>query len=447
MKEYFIGIGGIGMSALALHEYFKGNEICGSNLEENERVRYLKNLGLKVHVGHSYENVPKDVELVIRTRAVGSENPEILRAKDLGVEILERNDLMIEETSKLKPSIGITGTDGKTTTTAMIFHVLKKLGRKPYGFLGGLHKDFEHGNYSKGKKGVVFELDESTPVFSRYNVTHLVITNSRGDHLENFKSDIRYYVKSFIDLVKNVDGITVTFIDDEISGELGDITFGVGRGDFNFIERKANRNSQVFIFKDPKGKYHKVHLTVPGFHNCLDALATIALLSTIGYSTDAVIESLKDFTNVSRRFTISYKDEERDFYIIDDYAHTPEEIMNLLLTVREVFPDKKIIAIFQPHRYSRTLRENGRFPSSLKIADEIFVTKIYGAYEKGIKVSAEDIVKVLIKGGKNAKFVESLADFVRNYTPEDNSVMVFIGAGDIINYSAQFVNRLREAIV
>jgi len=176
-------------------------------------------------------------------------------------------------------------------------------------------------------------------------------------------------------------------------------------------------------------------------------LATIALLSTIGYPMDAVIESLKDFTSVSRRFTISYKDEERDLYIIDDYAHTPEEVKNLLLTVKEVFPNKKVIAIFQPHRYSRTLRENERFPSSLEIADEIFVTKIYGAYEKGIKVSARDIVSGLSKSGKNAKFVESLADFIHNYVPENNSVMVFIGAGDIINYSAQFVNRLREAIV
>jgi len=447
MKEYFIGIGGIGMSALALHEYFKGNEIYGSNLEENERVKYLRDLGLNVYVKHSYENVPEDIDLVIKTRAVNNKNPEILKAEDLGIRILERNDLMIEEISKLTPSLGITGTDGKTTTTAMIFHSLKRLGENPYGFLGGLHKDFEHGNYSKGKKGVVFELDESTPVFSKYSVTHLVITNSRGDHLENFKNDVRYYIKSFIDLVKNVEGITVTFIDDEISGELGDVTFGVGRGDFSFIERKANGNSQVFTFKDPKGRFHDVRLSVPGFHNCLDALATIALLSTIGYSMDEVIESLKDFTSVSRRFTISYKDEERDLYIIDDYAHTPEEVKNLLITVKEVFPNKKVIAIFQPHRYSRTLRENERFPSSLEIADEIFVTRIYGAYERGIKVSARDIVNGLEKNGKSAKFVESLADFIYDYAPENNSVIVFIGAGDIINYSTQFVNRLREAIV
>ncbi|MCD6449947.1 MAG: UDP-N-acetylmuramate--L-alanine ligase [Thermotogaceae bacterium] len=447
MKEYFIGIGGIGMSALALHEHFKGNEVCGSNLEENERARYLRNIGLKVRVGHSYENVPDDVDLVVKTRAVNDSNPEILRAKDLNVEILERNDMMIEEVHKLHPSIGVTGTDGKTTTTAMIYHVLKKMGERPYGFLGGIHKKFEHGNYSKGEKGVVFELDESTPVFSKYRVTHLVITNSRGDHLENFKNDIRYYIKSFIDLVKNVEGITVTFIDDEFSGELGDVTFGIGRGDFSFVERRANGKSQIFTFKDPEGKYHDVTLSVPGFHNCLDALATIALLSTIGYPVDAVIESLSDFVGVSRRFTISFKDEERELYIIDDYAHTPEEVKNLLLTVREVFPDKKVVAVFQPHRYTRTLRENGRFPAALEFADEIFVTKIYGAYEKGIRVSAKDIVKGLEKNGKNAKFVENLADFVHTYVPENNSVVVFIGAGDIINYSAQFVNRLREAIV
>ncbi len=443
MKTHFIGIGGIGMSSLAIHLHLEGHRVTGSNIEANERTAYLEKLGIPVSIGHHSSNLPPDVDTVVITRAIPKTNPELKTAMNLGKKIIERNDLLIETIKRLHPSIAVTGTDGKTTTTAMIFHILKKLGEKPYGFLGGLHPAFEHGNYSKGEKGVVFELDESSPVFSKYNVDHLIITNSRGDHLENFEGDVRLYLKSFIDLVEKVSGVVVTFADDELTGDLGDITFGVGRGHFRFLDRQANGNSQTFRFQDPDGKIHAVKLSVPGFHNCLNALASIALLSSIGYDKSAIIEAVKDFQGVHRRFTISFGDKKRRVFVIDDYAHTPEEIESLLTTVKEVFTREKIVAIFQPHRYSRTLRENGRFARVLSLADTVYVTSIYGAFEKSLKVTGLDIAEGVKNHGKTAEYVEKLEDLIKNLSPEKGTVYLFIGAGDIIDYSKAFIEKLR----
>lgn len=443
MKIHFIGIGGIGMSSIALHRFFQGYEITGSNITGNERTSHLEKLGINVHIGHDASNLSEDTDLVIVTRAVPKTNPELKKAMLMEIPIMERNDALIEIVKDLHPSIAVTGTDGKTTTTAMIFHVLKKLGENLYGFLGGLHSAFEHGNYSTGNNGVVFELDESTPVFSKYTVDHLVITNSRGDHLENFENDLRVYVKSFIDLIENVKGLVVTFADDELTGELGEVTFGVGRGSYRFLERSANGGHQVFSFQDPKGRTRKVELSVPGFHNCLNALATIALLSSLGFGCDEVVEALRDFQSVHRRFTISFSDVGRKIFVIDDYAHTPEEIESLLKTVKEVFTDEKIVAVFQPHRYSRTLRENGRFSKVLSLADVVYVTSIYGAFEKSLKVTGLDIAEGVQKNGKEAYYFERLNDLIDELPPREHTVYLFIGAGDIIDYSKTFIKRIK----
>ncbi len=444
MKIHMVGIGGIGMSALALHWLLNGEEVTGSNIEVNDRTDYLKNLGIDVRIGHSEEFLSDDVDEVVVTRAVGQDNPEVIKAKKLGIPVSARDESLREVVKGLHPSFAVTGTDGKTTTTAMIYHALKKLGGDPYAFLGGIHPDLEHGNYSRGEKGVVFELDESVPTFSSYVIDHLIITNARGDHLESY-GDKRRYVKSFVDLVSNVKGVVVTFADDEITSVLGNVTFGVGKGDFKFLERRVLGRLQSFTFEDPSGVLHSAELIVPGFHNCLNALAVIALLSTIGYDVDDVAGSLKDFQSVYRRFTISFSSDVERIFVLDDYAHTPEEVENLIKTVREVFPKEKIVAIFQPHRYSRTLRENGKLARSVLGADDIYITEIYGAFEKKLGISSRMIVDELLELGRSAKFIENLDEFTDSLEIKDNTVYLFIGAGDIIYYSGKFVDRLKNS--
>ncbi len=446
MKIYLIGIGGIGMSALAMHYYLKGEDVSGSNVEANDRTDYLRTLGISVRIGHSEENVPPDADLVVVTRAVPPWNPEFTKAKEMGLKVAMRDEALRDVVSQIRPSIAITGTDGKTTTTAMVYHSLKKLGKSPAVFLGGIHPDVEHGNYASGRDGVVFELDESVPTFADYEVDHLIITNARGDHIESF-GDMRRYVRSFIDIVSKVRGITVTFADDEITGNLGDVTFGVGKGDFKFIERKVDGRVQRFEFEGPDGKFREAELSVPGFHNCLNALATIALLSGLGFGVDEIIESLRDFQSVYRRFTISYSSDESRIFVLDDYAHTPQEIENLIKTVKEVFPRERIVAIFQPHRYTRLLRENGNFARSLLGADVVYVTEVYGAFEEKMDISSRVIVKELKDMGKVARFVEDVSGFVEELEPAEGTVYLFIGAGDIIDYSARFVQRVKEETI
>ena len=443
MKIHMVGIGGIGMSALAMHWFLKGIEITGSNIEVNDRTDYLKDLGVEVHIGHSESFLSEDVDEVVITRAISHGNPEVLKAKRLRIPIRARDEALREVIKDLHPSFAVTGTDGKTTTTAMIYHTLRKLESNPYVFLGGIHPDLEHGNYSSGDQGVVFELDESVPTFSSYVVDHLIITNARGDHLESYK-DKREYVKSFVDLVSNVKGVVVTFADDEITSDLGKVTFGIGKGDFKFLERRVLGRLQSFTFEDPGGKLHSADLIVPGFHNCLNALAVIALLSVIGYDIDEIAEALKDFQSVYRRFTISFSSDTDRIFVLDDYAHTPEEIENLIKTVREVFPREKVVAIFQPHRYSRTLRENNKLAHSLLGADEIYIAEIYGAFEEDLGISSRIIVDELVKSRRNAQFVENLNDFIKSLDAKENTVYLFIGAGDIIYYSGKFVGKLKN---
>ncbi len=438
MRVHFVGIGGIGMSALAIHRYLSGDEVSGSDVLESERTRYLENLGIDINIGHDERNV-EGSDLVVVTRAISEDNPELSKARKLGIDVVHREEFLKENVENLGESMAITGTDGKTTTTAMTFHVMKDLGENPFAFLGGISKDLDHGNYHRGEKGVVFELDESNETISIYSPTHLIITNSRGDHLENFGGSLENYYKHFKKLVENTQGIVVTFFDDEITGNLGDVTFGIEGGDYRFVDREIYGMNQTFTFKR-KGRYFKVELKVPGFHNCLNALAVIALLESLGYDLENVIESLKDFEGVERRFTVSFEDDKRKIYVVDDYAHTPDEIELLIETAREVFKKKRIVAVFQPHRYTRLMRENGKFARALSKADFVYVTDVYGAFEERIDVDSSTVVENLKRFGKFSKKIDKVEDIEL----VQDSVYLFIGAGDINVMSREFIEVLKR---
>ncbi len=439
MKIHFVGIGGMGMSALAIHRFLMGDSVSGSDIFPGERTMYLKKLGLRVEMGHSPDNL-READLVIASRAVPDDNVELIKARKMGLKILKREEFLLDNLENMRPQIAITGTDGKTTTTAMVFHALRKLGENPFSFLGGLHSDLRYGNYHNGDSGVVFELDESNPFFVRFKPTHLIITNARGDHLENFRGGVEEYVRLFEKLVSNTEGLVVTFSDDEFTGKLGDISFGVESGDFRFVDREVMGLRQRFIFKF-KGRYHSVELNVPGFHNCLNALAVLSLLNGLGYPLRDVEDVFRDFSGVHRRFTISFADEERGIYIIDDYAHTPEEIFTLIETAREVFPEKKLIAVFQPHRFTRTKRENGRFAMVLSKADKVYVTEIYDAFERGNGVDSTMVVEELERLGSDVEYIPDLGE-INDIELEENGVYLFIGAGDIVDYSKRFIESI-----
>ncbi len=433
------------MSSIALHEYFEGHEVYGSNLEETERTSYLRKFGIKVFVPHSRGNW-LDPDLVVKSSAVPINNPEVELAKEKNVEVMDRLVFFREILNhQKKPQFAVTGTDGKTTTTAMLAHVFKNLSLSPTVFLGGISVHFEHGNYERGTGPFVYELDESNEEFGFFTPDFLIVTNARGDHLENYQNSLDHYKSAFERICKNAE-VTVTYAEDENIARFGTVTFGVRRGDYTLQMRTADRFKQRVIVEKKGKRLLEFCLNVPGFHNVLNALAVIALMDTLGYDLSVVVSALETYRNVYRRFTISFEDAENGLYVIDDYAHTSDEVRSLLETTKEVFYKEKIVVVFQPHRYSRLEREDGKLADALALADEIVVTEVYDAYEeKKEKVSGRMILDFLAKGGKKAVFVENLSDLKEVLRPDRNTVFLFVGAGDIVKASKEFIRELQSS--
>ena len=447
MLYHFVGIGGIGMSALALHLKLKnGDEVYGSNLEENDRTIYLREHGIEVFITHSKDNWKNPDRLVVST-AVNKTNPEVQRALREGVPILKRMELLIQELKKYY-SIGISGTDGKSTTTAMIFHLLSKIGENPTTLLGGIHPSLEHGNYHPGSEKMVAEIDESDGYIRNVIVNVAVLTNVRPDHLEHYDGkfeNLRMALKKF--LLNAKDAICI-LRDEEESWHLASsiartqvLSFGCDRrSHVQLVEREVLKNhpyTQKLTLKCGN-KEIKTFLHVPGKHNALNALAACSALASMGYHPD-VIQELEDFKPVKRRFNILAEDENRKIVIIEDYAHTPKEIDETLEAVREVYGSKRIISVFQPHRYTRLARENGNFARVLERSDEVHVLPLFDAYEKRIEgVSEKEIVHHLKERGVSSYFYENKWDVVENLKYAHDSVILFLGAGDITEIAEEY---------
>uniref|UniRef100_A0A7C5RID5 UDP-N-acetylmuramate--L-alanine ligase n=1 Tax=Fervidobacterium thailandense TaxID=1008305 RepID=A0A7C5RID5_9BACT len=431
-KIHFIGVGGIGMSAQAMHEHFQGNIVSGSDPYSSERTRYLETLGIRIYNVHREENV-QDVDEVVVTPAISKDNPEYILARKRGIPITYRIDHFRRIVGQFN-GFAVTGTDGKSTTTSMLANVLINMNEDPYVFLGALHSKLEHGNYRKGKELVVYELDESQPGFELFRTDGLIITNVREDHLENFES-VEHYYACFQKLIEN-SKFVVTFADEKKFK--GHVMFGVYSGDFRLVKRVQHGFAQRVQIYTPWGE-REFTLPVPGYHNALNALAVIALLSSKGYDLDRVLHAFRDFTLPGRRFNVSYEDYERNITIVDDYAHTADEIEVLLKTAREVYNDRKIVIVFQPHRYTRFKREADRFKRVLLMADEIYITEVYGAFETKNGVTAKKIVDEI----SGAIFVPDKA-MLKMLEFKENSVYLFVGAGDIYDISKELVQTLKQ---
>lgn len=439
MLYHLVGIGGIGMSSLALHLKCEGHEIYGSNLEENERVRYLKSCGVEVFKGHNWSNW-HDPDVLIMSSAVKQENPEVSRALSEGVPVKRRMEVL-NEVLKARRTIGVTGTDGKTTTTAMVSHMLLNAGMNPTVFLGGVHPMLQHGNYRNGDDLTVAEIDESDGYFRDTSTLVSVVTNIRPDHLEHYNNEFSNLIRSFASFMENARTGVVIFADEEVA----DIALGMMKTKFEkkrvlffgsaqrshirLVDRQVHGKTQIARFSW-MGKERTFQLRIPGVHNIYNALAALGALLILEYPAD-IVESLEDFRPVERRFQLLRSDEKENV-LIEDYAHTPEEIEKTLLTAREVYGSKRLVVFFQPHRYTRLARENGRFANSLRHADEVHVVPIYDAYEAEIRgVSEEEIVEKLRELGVRATHHSDKWDVLGVAKSYKETVLLFLGAGDI----------------
>lgn len=378
---HLIGIGGAGMSGLALAAHELGATVSGSDRSASSYTERLEAAGVTVFIGHDAANLPADAEVVVST-AIGEGNPELAAARAAGRTVLHRSDLLRELVAMSSSCIAVAGTHGKTTTTAMIAHALHELGEDPSYFVGG---EVEVGGvvtnaHVGGGEAVVVEADESDGSFLKLDPRVATITNVELDHHSTWGGGLDELMAAFADFARPAETV-VTWAGQpslsELGGERG-VSFGIGSGDLAAAAVETPADPAAGSSFELDGQ--RIQLGVRGDHNVLNALAALASLEAVGIDRSAAAAKLASFRGVGRRFehvgTTSGGVE-----VYDDYAHHPTEVRAALTTARATAGDGRVVAVFQPHLYSRTDSLATEFGEALALADIAVVLDIYAARE------------------------------------------------------------------
>jgi len=441
MKIHFIGIGGISMSAIAQALLAKGFQVTGSDSRASDLTRLLEELGAQIFIGQSPDNISSDTQTVVYTAAISPENPELSRARELGIPCVTRADFLGRMMKNYGTCVCVSGTHGKTTTTSMLAQVMLDAGTDPTIIAGGVMPSI-HGNARIGASGnFLTEACEYTNSFLSFFPTLAVILTVREDHMDFFKdlADIRNSFRRFAHLVPD-DGTLV------INGEIDDldyftaglkcrvITFGLN-GRFDVTAKNISYDSMAHpcfdLVINDKICAH-MELKVPGEHNIYNALAAAAASLGMGLDIAGAAESVSSFAGVDRRF--QYKGKVGEVTVIDDYAHHPDEI-DATVSAALNMPHKKLWVVFQPHTYSRTRAFLNEFAESLSKADAVILTDIYAARETNTyNISSEDIMKLIQKKGTECHYFPTF-DEIENFLLENcesGDVLITMGAGDVV---------------
>ena len=450
MRAHFIGIGGIGMSAVAYVLQKLGHKISGSDLKNSNLIRRLEAGGAEISIGHEASNVKKGMDFVVYSPCIKSHNPEILKASSLDIPIVHRQKII----SKLmhgKKGIAITGAHGKGTTTALIGKILLEAGLDPTILVGAEVADF-NGNARLGKGDFfVVEADESDGSFAELESYYAVITNIDKEHLEYYKSidNIIKTNRTFINNIKR-DGLLFCLEGDEfipavLAGYKGEYkTFGFSP-EANLLATNIRTEGLTAAFDcvcDGK-TLDTFQLNLPGEHNVLNALAAVSIALKIGIEPAVIKRALAGYKGALRRFEV--KGECRNVLVIEDYAHHPTEIERTLQVCRG-WNRGRIISVFQPHRFSRTKLLADDFARVFRLTDELILTDVYSAGETPMEgVSSKLILDGLKKCGKENVCLlskESIVEYLRPRLKKDDIILV-LGAGDIGEISSELLEMLR----
>ncbi len=449
---HFIGIGGIGMSGLAEYCLNSGSRVFGSDMTETAITKRLKELGAGIFIGHAADNIDSKIDLVVYSSAVKSDNPEMIRAKELGINTIRRAE-MLGEIVNDKYLIAVSGTHGKTTTTAMIGKLLVDAGLDPLIFVGGNVQLFDGGasRFGSGKFAVV-EADEYDRSFLALRPNVTVITNIDEDHLDIYKDleDIKETFRLFCDRSKYGAYMIFCGDDDNIKSFINSInrekiSYGFDEKNYlKIIDYNTKNNRLNFSILNSHSSYNDIQLNMIGKHNALNSAACFAVSKVLEIPLDIFKESISEFRTVDRRLQLKY--ERNGIKVYDDYSHHPVEVFASLSGLTEMTKGR-IITVFQPHLYSRTRDFHKEFAQALSISDEVLLMDIYPAREKPIEgVSSELIYDELVKFNKNAKLVQDRQAIVNMLfeNMKDNDVIVFQGAGDVTNLCNEFVEKLKS---
>ncbi|NLK63895.1 MAG: UDP-N-acetylmuramate--L-alanine ligase [Tissierellia bacterium] len=431
---YFIGIGGISMSALAEIMLEEGIKVSGSDRNNSKIIRKLQTAGANIFLGHDSNNINDDIDLLVYTSAIADDNPELLKAKELNIEIMDRAEFLGFVMKNYSHAICVSGTHGKTTTTGMLSSVLIETDLAPTIFLGGemdsLGGNLLHGSYEL----LLTEACEYRRNFLKFNPTMEVVLNVEEDHLDYYK-DIKDIENAFIEYAQKLPDDGYLIVNEAYSHLFNNlkcniVTFGLDKGTYYAQDIKLIPEPSYTLMNRGE-RIAEIKLKVFGEHNILNSLATCAACLSLGIKPETVAKGLYNFKGTHRRY--EYKGETNGALVIDDYAHHPSEMKATLKTARS-YAEGRIITVFQPHTYTRTIKLLDGFAEALSMSDETILVDIYAAREKNTGViHSKDIINKMKEYSKVAIYAESFQDAVDivKTKAKKGDIIITMGAGNV----------------
>lgn len=458
-KLHFIGIGGVGMSGVAKVAKNQGFEVTGSDIKTSRYTAELEGLGIDVSIGHKAENLPEgDVEIVVST-AILDNNPEYAAAKERGLNIIHRADMLAYLGRDLE-TLAVAGTHGKTTTSSMLASVLHKMGEDPTFLVGGTLSEFKTNAYSGSGPYYVIEADESDKSFTKLSPVAVIVTNIEPDHLDHYK-DIAEIYDLFEQFISSVPegGPVVVCANDERACELARkcargnvVTYGTtDSADYKASNIEINGLKSTFTLELPDGRLVNASIPQnPGKHNVLNGAAVLALINELDLDVDEAASALSQFKGVHRRFDLV--GEEQGITFIDDYAHHPTEIAATIKAAKDL-DFNNVHVVFQPHRYSRArlftdvLRDE--FAKAFDDASTVTFMDVYSAGETPIPgVNGKTFLNIILEhaGHPPTKYVPRRVDVAPSVADvaKDGDLVITMGAGDVTELGRHIIDEVRK---
>lgn len=449
---HFVGIGGAGMSGIAEVLKNQGYEVSGSDIREGAVTDRLKAMGIEVFIGHREQN-SATADVVVVSSAVSSDNPEVAAARSRRVPIVPRAE-MLAEIMRYRHGIAVAGTHGKTTTTSLIASILGEAGLDPTFVIGGKLNSAGTNAQLGGSRYLVAEADESDASFLHLTPVISVVTNIEADHMDTYGGDVGRLKQTFVDFLHNLPfyGIAVMCVDDDYVQEIiprisrAIITYGIDNpeADYRAENIQSDGLRTRFVVRRPGGRSDlDVELKMPGRHNVLNALASIAVATDEGVEDAAICRGLAGFAGVGRRFQVygDYKTRKGTVTLIDDYGHHPTEVEAVIRAAHDAWPDRRLVMLYQPHRYTRTRDLYEDFVRVLSEVDGLLLMEVYSAGEPAINGADGRALcrSIRQRGSVEPVFVEDnneieslLANNLR-----DGDLLITQGAGDIGGVAAR----------
>lgn len=449
---HFVGIGGAGMSGIAEVLKNQGYEVSGSDIREGAVTDRLTAMGIEVFIGHREQN-SASADVVVVSSAVGGDNPEVTAARNRRVPIVPRAE-MLAEIMRYRHGIAVAGTHGKTTTTSLIASVLAEAGLDPTFVIGGKLNSAGTNAQLGGSRYLVAEADESDASFLHLTPVISVVTNIEADHMDTYGGDVGRLKQTFLDFLHNLPfyGVAVMCVDDDFVQEIiprisrAIITYGIDNpeADYRAENIQSDGLRTRFVVRRPGGRSDlDVELKMPGRHNVLNALAAIAVATDEGVEDAAICRGLAGFAGVGRRFQVygDYKTRKGTITLIDDYGHHPTEVEAVIRAAHDAWPGRRLVMLYQPHRYTRTRDLYEDFVRVLSEVDGLLLMEVYSAGEPAINGADGRALcrSIRQRGSVEPVFVEDnneietlLANNLR-----DGDLLITQGAGDIGGVAAR----------